>query len=88
MEHTTHHEHDCGVIAARAYPLLLIGLSGQGGQFDEALLPVIVAQTVSQLAAGITFTGAEVAGPIGGFLVLGVAALLIMARLLRVVADG
>lgn len=52
------------------------------------LLPVIGAQTASQLAAGITFTVAEVAGPIGGFSVLGVMAAALLVRTLRATADG
>jgi hypothetical protein len=34
------------------------------------LLPMIVAQTVVQLRAGLSFTAAEIVGPIGGFVVL------------------
>jgi hypothetical protein len=48
-----------------------------------ALAPVIVAQTISQLASGITFTVAEIVGPISGFLVLGAVAGWLMILLLR-----
>jgi hypothetical protein len=35
------------------------------------LAPAIIAQTISQIAAGIDFTPGEVIGPIAGFIVLG-----------------
>ncbi|CAN5854184.1 hypothetical protein BH23GEM7_BH23GEM7_18200 [soil metagenome] len=56
-----------------AFPLLVLIVM---------LVPVITAQTVSQLRAGISLTAAEVIGPIGGFLVLGTIAMWIVARLL------
>ncbi len=46
------------------------------------LAPVIVAQTLFQLRAGWEFTAPEVAGPIGGFLVLGVVTTVLLARTL------
>lgn len=61
-----------------AFPLLVLLL---------ALLPVIAAQTVSQFAAGVSFTVAEAIGPIGGFLVLGVAAASLIVKILRGVSD-
>jgi len=48
-----------------------------------ALAPVIAAQTVSQLRAGVELTTAEVAGPIAGFIVLGGCAAVLLLRLLR-----
>jgi hypothetical protein len=51
------------------------------------LLPVIVAQTASHLAAGLRFTLPEIIGPIGGFLVLGVAAVVLLRQILRLVAQ-
>ena len=44
-----------------AFPLLVL---------MTFLLPVIVAQTVFQLRAEVSFTAAEIVGPIGGFVVL------------------
>jgi hypothetical protein len=48
-----------------------------------ALAPVIVAQTISQLASGITFTVPEIVGPISGFLVLGTVAGYFLILILR-----
>jgi len=47
------------------------------------LTPMIVAQTVSQLLAGITFTLAEMIGPMIGFATLGLFALWVLWILLR-----
>ncbi|MFO7635520.1 MAG: hypothetical protein R6W76_23440 [Caldilinea sp.] len=49
--------------------------------------PSIVAMTVFQLADGITFTVPEIVGPIGGFLVLGVINLWVLAILLRAAPE-
>jgi hypothetical protein len=50
---------------------------------EAMLTPLIVAQTVSQLAAGVTFTPAEVVGPMVGFVVIAAAALWFLIGLLR-----
>jgi hypothetical protein len=50
---------------------------------EAMLAPLIVAQTVSQLAAGVTFTPAEVAGPMVGFVAVAAAALWFLIGLLR-----
>lgn len=47
------------------------------------LTPTVAAQTISQLSAGMSFTTAEIVGPITGFLVLGVVGATFMARMLR-----
>jgi hypothetical protein len=47
------------------------------------LLPSIALSTVLQIAAGISFTPAEVIGPIAGFAVLGVLGFWLLVRLLR-----
>ncbi|MCB0110728.1 MAG: hypothetical protein KDE53_32640, partial [Caldilineaceae bacterium] len=47
------------------------------------LTPMIAAQTVSQLVAGITFTPAEILGPMAGFATLGLFALWVMVVLWR-----
>jgi hypothetical protein len=50
----------------------------------EALLaPMVAAMTVSQLRAGVSFTTAEVVGPIAGFAVLAVASVAVLVVLLR-----
>ncbi|GAA4542235.1 hypothetical protein [Pseudonocardia xishanensis] len=47
-----------------------------------ALLPAIVLSTLFQVGAGIRFGPAEVAGPIGGFLLLGLVGAVLLSRLL------
>ena len=49
--------------------------------------PAIAAQTVSQLATGVAFTPPEIAGPIGGFALLGGCAVRVEVALLRGIAD-
>lgn len=57
-----------------AFPLLVL----------EALLaPMIIAQTISQRSAGVSLTAAEVAGPVGGFLLLSLVAIWMVFLLLR-----
>lgn len=48
------------------------------------LAPMIAAQTVSQLAAGVRFTLVEALGPIGGFVALSAVAVWFLYRLLAV----
>jgi hypothetical protein len=50
---------------------------------EVMLMPLIAAQTISQLLAGITFTAAEIIGPIVGFAMLGLFALWVIMILLR-----
>jgi hypothetical protein len=52
------------------------------------LAPMIAAQTISQLRAGISFTPGEIIGPITGFAVLGVSALWVYVALLRRIPDA
>lgn len=47
------------------------------------LVPLIVGGTVSQLSAGIELTPAEFVGPVAGFAVLGVLAVLVLTAILR-----
>jgi hypothetical protein len=47
------------------------------------LLPMIAAQTVSQLSAGIAFTPGEIIGPIAGFATLGLLALWVTIAILK-----
>lgn len=47
------------------------------------LAPGIAASTVVQRQAGVVFTQAELLGPVGGFTVLGLAATLVAASILR-----
>jgi hypothetical protein len=62
-----------------AVPLLVIEVS---------LLPMIVAQTISQLAADVSFTTGEIVGPIGGFVVLAGMAAWMLARVVRAVSPA
>ena len=54
---------------------------------EVMLTPLLVVQTSSQLLAGITFTAAEIIGPIIGFAVLGLFALWVLLILLRKITD-
>lgn len=51
------------------------------------LLPMITAQTISQLAAGIAFSPAEIIGPIAGFAILGLLAIWVTVALLKPLAT-
>jgi hypothetical protein len=51
------------------------------------LLPMITAQTISQLAAGIAFSPAEIIGPIAGFTILGLLAIWVTVALLKPLAT-
>src|SRR3954471_1587532 len=55
---------------------------------EAMLAPLIAAQTVSQLAAGVTFTPAEVAGPMAGFLLIAGAASWFLVGQLRSLGQG
>jgi hypothetical protein len=54
---------------------------------EAMLAPMIVAQTLFQLDAGVDFTTAEIVGPIGGFTILAAVASWMLVRLLRHVAE-
>ena len=62
-----------------AVPLLVL---------EVMLAPVIAAQTVSQVSAGVAFTPAQAVGPIAGFLVLALAAISVIVALLRNIAES
>jgi hypothetical protein len=51
------------------------------------LVPTIVAQTISQAAAGVSLTPGEVIGPVAGFAVLGVVAIWLLYTLLRNISE-
>lgn len=54
----------------------------------EALLaPMMVAQTIFQLRAGVDFAPGQIVGIIGGFMALALAAMWMIARVVRHVAD-
>ena len=54
---------------------------------EAMLAPLIVAQTVSQVRAGVSFTPGEMVGPIAGFLVLGLLAIWMIVALLRNISE-
>jgi hypothetical protein len=54
---------------------------------EVLLAPMIAAQTVSQLSAGISFTPGEIIGPMIGFVILAILALWVLAILLRNISD-
>lgn len=61
-----------------AFPLLVL---------EAFLAPMIAAQTVSQLRAGVTFPPGQIVGPIGGFATIAVVAIWVIVVLLRNVSD-
>jgi hypothetical protein len=54
---------------------------------EAFLAPMITAQTVSQLRAGVTFPPGQIVGPIGGFATIAVVAILVIVALLRNILD-
>ena len=61
-----------------AFPLLVL---------EAFLAPMIAAQTVSQLQAGVEFPPGQIVGPIGGFATIAVVAIWVIVILLRNVLD-
>ena len=57
-----------------AFPLLVLIIM---------LVPGIIAQTIHQLSAGVSLSPGEIAGPVSGFLTLGLLAVLIIVAVLR-----
>jgi hypothetical protein len=55
---------------------------------EAMLAPLIAAQTVSQLSAGVTFPPAQIVGPIAGFVVLAVVAIWVTVAILRNISDS
>jgi hypothetical protein len=54
---------------------------------EAMLAPMIAAQTVSQIAAGVSFSPGQIIGPIPGFTVLSLVAIWVMATLLCHISD-
>jgi hypothetical protein len=52
------------------------------------LMFVIPTTTVSQIAAGVSYTPPEIIGPIGGFMVLGLAAVWVTIAILRKIPNS
>jgi hypothetical protein len=76
----------CGRLILRRAPL------GYLGAFSllvlEALLaPMITAQTMSQLSAGVELTTGEIAGPVAGFVLVAVASIWFSVAILRHVSE-
>lgn len=54
---------------------------------EAFLAPLIIAQTVSQVSAGVTFPPGQIIGPIAGFLTLGVVAFWFTYAILRGISE-
>ena len=54
---------------------------------EAMLAPLIVAQTISQLWAGVALSTGEIVGPIGGFVTIAVFAVGMLVALLRRLGD-
>lgn len=70
------------ILVARRRPLGLL-LAAPLLFLEAMLLPMIVAQSARQVSLGVAFAPSEIAGPIGGFVVMSALALLFLIRLLR-----
>jgi hypothetical protein len=55
---------------------------------EAMLAPMIAAQTVSQLEAGVTFTTGEIVGPIGGFVTVSLMAVGMLVALFRNISES
>jgi hypothetical protein len=55
---------------------------------EASLAPMIAAQTMAQLSAGVTLTPAQIAGPVGGFVILAGCAIWAVVALLRGLAPA
>ena len=55
---------------------------------EMLLAPLIAAQTVSQVVAGVLFSAGQMVGPIAGFSILALAAIVVTAALLRTISDS
>ena len=75
-----------GVLLLRRRPLGVIVAMPLLG-IIVLLLPLIVGGTISQLAAGIEFTPAEIVGPIAGFGLLAVAGTTLLTVIVHRAAD-
>lgn len=75
-----------GVLLLRRVPLGIV-VAAPLLVLEAMLAPMIAAQTVSHLAAGVTYTPGEIIGPIAGFVVLSVVAAGFLVRLLQSTAD-
>lgn len=83
---------DCAVIAPAAICSGLLILRGRPCGYLMAvpllillalLAPLIAAQTISQLSAGVTLTPGQIVGPVSGFVVLALAAVAVLRSVLR-----
>ena len=62
-----------------AFPLLVV---------EAMLAPVITAQTVSQVSAGVSFPSAQIVGPIAGFVVLALVAIWFIVAIVSNISDS
>ena len=83
---------DCAVIAPAAIASGVLILRGRPWGYLMAvpllillalLAPLIAAQTISQLHAGVILTPGQVIGPVSGFVILALAAVAVLSSLLR-----
>ena len=83
---------DCAVIAPAAIASGVLMLRGRSWGYLMAvpllillvlLAPLIAAQTISQLSAGVILTPGQIVGPVSGFVILASAAIAVLRSLLR-----
>ena len=76
-----------GVLILRSRPLGQV-IAASLLVLEALLMPLIIVTTVVQLRLGLSFTPAEVVGPIVGFSVFGALAVVVLITLLRNVGDA
>jgi hypothetical protein len=76
-----------GVLVLRRAPLGYL-LACPLLALEASLAPLIAGQTVAQLMAGVVLTPAQIVGPLGGFVVLAVAAIWFIVALLRAIGGA
>jgi hypothetical protein len=90
------HALDLAIIVPAAIAAGVLILRGQATGYliamallvlEAMLAPMIVLQTVFQVSAGITYTTAEIAGPIGGFVAIALIAIWVLVTILRNIED-
>jgi len=75
-----------GVLILRSRPLGQV-VAASLLVLEALLMPLIVITTIVQLRLGLSFTPAQVVGPIAGFSVFGALAVVVLVALLRHAAD-
>jgi hypothetical protein len=91
------HALDLAIIVPAAFAAGVLILRGEATGYilaiallvlEAMLAPMIALQTVFQLSAGVTYTTAEVLGPIGGFVALSLVSIWVLVVILKNIDDA